>query len=82
MNLTDAYVLKFQRGSPVFIEDVCAVYPATLGEIVDLGYDTFQLYLSAITATKPSLKKTEDAAMQQLLEKLTDFACKTCCSVR
>jgi len=73
MNLTDAYVLKFQRGSPVFIEDVCAVYPATLGEIVDLGYDTFQLYLSAITATKPSLKKTEDAAMQQLLEKLTDF---------
>ena len=39
--LTDNEVLKFQRGSPIFIEDVCAVYPATLGGIVDLGYDKF-----------------------------------------
>jgi hypothetical protein len=31
MNLTDTEVLKFLKGSPVLLEDVCAVYPATLG---------------------------------------------------
>jgi len=41
MNLTDNEVLKFLKGSPVFIEDICAVYPATLGEIVDIGYEKF-----------------------------------------
>jgi hypothetical protein len=41
MNLTDNEVLKFLKGSPVFIEDICAVYPATLGEIVDVGYENF-----------------------------------------
>jgi hypothetical protein len=41
MNLTDTEILKFQKGSPVFIDDICAVYPATLGQIVDLGYDKF-----------------------------------------
>jgi hypothetical protein len=41
MNLTDSEVLKFQKGSPVFLDDICAVYPATLGEIVDEGYDNF-----------------------------------------
>jgi len=41
MNLTDNEVLKFQRGSPVFIGDICAVYPPTLGEVVDLDYDKF-----------------------------------------
>jgi len=41
MNLTDNEVLKFQRGSPVLLEDICAIYPATLGEIVDIGYEEF-----------------------------------------
>jgi len=41
MNLTDNEVLKFQKGGPVFIEDICAVYSVTLGEIVDIGYDKF-----------------------------------------
>jgi hypothetical protein len=31
MNLTDNEILKFLKGSPVFIEDICAVFPATLG---------------------------------------------------
>jgi len=41
MNLTDNEILKFQRGSPVFIDDICAVYSLTLGEIVDVGYEKF-----------------------------------------
>jgi len=53
MNLTDDEVLKFQKGTPVFLDDICAVYSATLGEIIDLGYSKFQEYLSIITATKP-----------------------------
>ena len=72
MNLTDNEVLKFQRGSPVFIGDICAVYPAKLGEIIDLGYDKFQQYLSVLTANKPT-HKHEDKELNQLMENLTDF---------
>ena len=72
MNLTDNEVLKFQRGSPVFVADICAVYPATLGEIVDLGYDKFQQYLSVLTATKPT-DKQKDKELNDLMDQLTDF---------
>ena len=34
MNLTDDEILKFQKGTPVFLEDICAIYPATIGDIV------------------------------------------------
>ena len=75
MNLTDDDVLKFQKGAPVFFYDVCAVYPATLGEIVDLGYSKFQMYLGAITAEKPIIlnPKKEDKELVELLKQLTDF---------
>ena len=73
MNLTDSDILKFQKGSPVFLDDICAVYPATLGEIVDLGYDKFQTYLSVITANKPVLKPNENEEVKKLLDNLTDF---------
>ena len=73
MNLTDTEVLKFQKGSPVFLEDICAVYPATLGEIVDEGYDNFQNYLGIISMTKPITNKNDDKELKDLLNQLTDF---------
>ena len=73
MNLTDNETLKFLKGSPVFIEDICAVFPATLGQIVDEGYDNFQQYLGALTATKPTTKLDNDKELRELMEKLTDF---------
>ena len=73
MNLTDTEILKFMRGSPVFLDDICAVYPATLGEIIDLGYNKFQIYLSVITATKPVLMDQKENELQKLLDQLTDF---------
>ncbi len=72
MNLTDNEVLKFQKGGPVFIEDICAVYSVTLGEIVDIGYDKFQQYLGILTADKPSDVKG-DAELGKLLEQISDF---------
>ena len=73
MNLTDDEILKFLKGSPVFIEDICAVYPATLGQIVDEGYDEFQKYLSVLTTTKPIEQKYEDKELQDFMGQLTDF---------
>ena len=74
MNLTDNEVLKFQKGSPVFIEDICAVFPATLGEIVDEGYDNFQKYLSIVLIEKPANTEHKgDKELTELLAKLTDF---------
>ena len=72
MNLTDNEVLKFMKGGPVFIEDICAVYSVTLGEIVDIGYDKFQQYLSVLTADKPTDTKG-DHELDQLLSSVSDF---------
>lgn len=71
MNLTDDEILKFQKGTPVFLDDICAVYSVTLGEIIDLGYTKFQEYLSIITATKPDHMQSSE--MQKILSKLSDF---------
>ena len=72
MNLTDDEVLKFQRGTPIFIDDICAVYPARMGEIVDEGYSNFQRYLSILIIEKP-ISKSGDEEMRSMLEQLTDF---------
>ena len=73
MNLTDDEVLKFQRGSPVFLDDICAIYPAKIGEIVDEGYSNFQKYLSVLIAEKPVINKSDDGELKDLMEQLTDF---------
>ena len=67
MNLTDDEVLKFQKGSPVFFDDVCAIYPSTIGEIVDLGYSVFQQYLGMILAEKPVTNQVQDESLKQIL---------------
>ena len=73
MNLTDDDVLKFQRGSPIFLDDICAIYPAKMGEIVDEGYSNFQKYLSVLIAEKPVINKSDDSELKELMEQLTDF---------
>ena len=72
MNLTDDEILKFQAGIPIFIEDICAVYPVTMREIVEEGYSNFQKYLSVLTTTKPP-SKGEDKELEEVLKSLTDF---------
>lgn len=73
MNLTDGDVLKFLRGTPVLLDDICAIYPATLGEIADTGLEQFQSYLNIITTTKPSTKHDRDDELSMLMSQLTDF---------
>ena len=73
MNLTDDQILKFQKGSPVFLDDICAIYPATIGEIVDEGYSNFEKYLSVIITEKPSNIDKNEEELKQLLDQLTDF---------
>ena len=72
MNLTDNEILKFQKGGPVFIDDICAVYSVTLGEIVDIGYDNFQKYLGLLTTNKP-VNINGDEELSQLLQNITDY---------
>ena len=73
MNLTDDEILKFLKGSPVFIDDICAIFPPTVGAIVDEGYDNFQKYVSVLTATKPTTQYDKDKELQELMTKLSDF---------
>ena len=72
MNLTDNEVLKFMKGGPVFLDDICAVYSVKLGEIVDVGYEKFQQYLSILTATKPTDLKG-DEEFKKMFNELSDF---------
>ncbi len=72
MNLTDNEILKFQKGSPILLDDICAIYPATMGEIVDEGYDNFQKYLGILTSDKPILN-TNDKELDNLIMELTTF---------
>lgn len=71
MNLTDDFVLKCLKGGAVLIEDICAVYSLTLGEIVDYGYDNFLHSLQILTLTKPVFNKGND--MAKLFEALSDY---------
>jgi hypothetical protein len=64
MNLTDEATLKFMKGTPYLFEDICAVFPATLGQIVDEGYDEFEKYLSVITTMKPSVAYDADEELK------------------
>ena len=73
MNLTDEDTLKFLRGTPVLFNDICAVYPAKLGEIVDMGYTTFQQYLSILTADKPINMGKKDDELGKMMEEITGF---------
>ena len=73
MNLTDDDTLKCQCGVPIFLDDICAIYPATLRQIVEEGYDNFQKYLGIITANKPIPSPKDDSEFKQLLTELTDF---------
>lgn len=73
MNLTDSDTLKFLKGEPILLEDICAVYPATLGEIIVEGYDNFQRYLGLIISTKPTAKSSDESEVKQLLNQLSDF---------
>ena len=73
MNLTDTHTLKFLKGSPVFLDDVCAIYPPTIGQIIEEDYDKFQEYVGVLTTTKPLSTKDADKELQQMIEKLTDF---------
>lgn len=73
MNLTDNEILKFLKGSPILLDDICAIRSVTLGEIVDVGYDKFQSYLGILTATKPPMNEEKDNELVSLLNSLTDF---------
>lgn len=73
MNLTDDEILKFQMGSPIFLDDICAIYSVTLREIIEEGYSNFQKYLGVLTATKPSSKGEKDQEVAKILNDLSDF---------
>ncbi len=73
MNLTDTHTLKFLKGSPVFLDDICAIYSPTIGEIIEEGYDKFQEYISILTATKPTQASGADKELREIIKDLTDF---------
>lgn len=66
----DAFVLKCQSGAPVFLDDICAVFPVTLRQIAEVGYDVFLQYLQIMLMEKPENK---DAEIASSIEDLSTF---------
>lgn len=51
--------MKLFAGDPLPIEDLCLVYPPTLCDIKDIGYDTFSKYLLTLTLSDKVNSKGE-----------------------
>jgi hypothetical protein len=71
MSSTDDITLKCMKGSPIFFKDVCAVFPPKMGEVVDIGYETFLQYLGILTSVKPNTDEKSDFA--EVTKTLTNF---------
>lgn len=69
MNLTDDFILKCQIGCPVFLDDICAIYPATMREIINLDYSKFLQFINILDVSKPS----EMGELTELIKPLSDF---------
>ena len=67
MNLTDDMVLKFQKGSPLLFEDICAIRSPKLGEVVDIGYANFGKYIQVVMIEKRLVD--DDSEMWKLIAK-------------
>lgn len=72
MNLTDDFILKCQAGIPVLLDDICAVYPATLREIAGVGYTKFLMLIQTILITKPVLDKGNEE-LEKILDSMNEF---------
>lgn len=73
MNLTDDDILKCQFGIPILFDDVCAIYPATLREIAEVGYSQFQKFLSLLTIEKPVEIDKANTQLKEIFTNMTDF---------
>lgn len=72
MTLTDDdFRIKCLFGCPVFLDDICAIFPATLKEIATLGYSKFIFYLNFLLLEKPS--DIADPDFADIIEGLTTF---------
>lgn len=71
MNLTDGFVLKCLFGSPVFLDDICAIFPATIKEITDVGYENFLMYLNLALIEKPA--DIENSELNEAISGLSNF---------
>lgn len=79
MNLTDTNLIKVMAGCPIFFEDICAIYPATLEEIAKVGYNNFMNYLNVIMMKRPDFrtiketKETPDEESKEITKEFVDF---------
>lgn len=72
MTLTDDdFRIKCLFGCPVFLDDICAVFPATLREIASLGYSKFIFYLNLLLLEKPT--DIADEIIAGIVENLSNF---------
>ena len=73
MNLiNDDFILKCQSGTPVLYEDICALYPRTLKDIAEIGYEKFRVYLQIILAKKPVLEDDQNE-LNALIDSLSNY---------
>lgn len=68
--------LKLLKGSPMQVSDGIFVYPITIGEISDIGEETYNSYISAIATDKSLLNNVspEDGISKEELNELYEYS--------
>lgn len=49
-------------GKPILVDDICLIYPPTMGEVFDITYQKFQQYLGILTISKQIYGKDKELA--------------------
>ena len=68
MNSINRDGLQLFKGNPLNVNDLCLVYFPTLGDIGDIGLETFQQYLSLLTMNKSEIFKNNEEEITEKTE--------------
>lgn len=66
MSSTNIDTLQLFYGKPLLFQDVCLIYSPTLGEIAQIGAQTFYNYISLLTISKKELEK-ENSEISEIM---------------
>lgn len=71
MSSIESLRLKCLCGTPIFLKDICAIYPITLREIAQIGEEKFWEYVQILLTEKPYLKS--DDKLAEIIKPLNNF---------
>lgn len=70
--INDDIIARILLDKPIIFEDICAVYPATIDDIVSIGYEKFMTHLSLVTMKRPTMDNIKEKISSEELKEDND----------